>query len=119
MLRNVVIGVLLAAAAVVLYLNRDQIAFLAGLDSNKVRIYGDWYEVEAGFKEPTRYTFEDEMLSRDGESCGQYHFRSHRVLEVTIDNSTATYIVEFPDSDNMEWYQEVKGELVLRRQWRR
>jgi hypothetical protein len=119
MVRRVILVLCLVASAFLLYANRHQIAVLAGLDSNKLRIQGDWYELRAGFKEYDRYTFRDETVTRNDETCGNYHFRSYRELFVTIDGQSTDYIVEFPDPETMEWFQEVKGELKVRRRWKR
>jgi hypothetical protein len=119
MIRRLVLLALLAAVAFLIYSNRHQIAIIAGLDSNRIRIQGDWQEVQSGIKEYDVYTFDNDMVERNGEPCGQYRFRGYSILEVSIDGRKVTYSVEFPDSDNMNWYQEVKGEQKLRRQWRR
>ena len=119
MLRRLIVLGLLAAAALLIYGNRHRIALLAGLDSNKVQIEGVWQEVRSGFKEDDVYSFSDEVVFRNGETYGQYRFTSHTVLEVTTASDTANYVVEFPDADTMEWYQEERGERVLRRRWQR
>ncbi len=119
MVRRVIVLALLAAAAFLIYSSRHRIAFLAGLDSNKVRIQGDWYELEAGFKTYDTYTFSDGLISRNGDDCGHYNFTSHSVLVVTIDDDTETYDVAFPDDENMEWSREVAGGQKISRAWRR
>jgi len=119
MLRRLIALALVVVAGLLIYSNRHRIAFLAGLDSNKIRIQGDWYEVRAGFKEYDVYTFSDEIVSRNEDSCGHYHFRSHSELVVNIDNRSVEYYVEFPDADTMDWLQESKGKLTLRRRWKR
>jgi hypothetical protein len=106
-------------AAFLIYTNRHRIAFLAGLDSNKIRIQGEWHEVRSGFKEYDIFSFYDEMVSRNEDPCGNYHFKSHSELIVTIDGQTGEYIVEFTDADTMDWLQESKGKLTLRRRWKR
>jgi hypothetical protein len=119
MVRRIIVLAAVAALAFIIYSNRQQIARLAGLESNETRISGDWYEVRGGFKEDDLYTFSEELISRNGEPVGQYHFRSYSELEVTLDDRTELYTVDFPTDDDMRWYQEVKGERVLRLHWGR
>jgi hypothetical protein len=119
MLRRLIVLGLLAAAAFLIYGNRRQLAFLAGMDSNNVRIEGDWQEVRSGFKEDDVFSFSDQVVFRNGETYGQYRFTSHAVLEVTTASSTSSYLVEFPGADTMEWYQEEGGQRVLQRRWQR
>ncbi len=119
MLKRLVILGLLVAAGLALYSNRHRISDLAGVQSNKVRIQGNWHVVRSGFKEDDIYTFDDDTVSRNGDPVGVYKFNSYRELEVSIEDQTGVYLVEFPDHENMAWYQEVKGEKKLRRQWRR
>jgi hypothetical protein len=119
MLRRLVILGLLAAAGLALYSNRHRISELAGVQSNKVRIQGNWHEVRSGFKEDDIYTFNDDTVSRNGDPVGVYKFNSYRELEVSIEDHTGLYLVEFPDHENMTWFQEVKGEEKVRRRWRR
>ena len=119
MVRRIIVLAAVAALGFIIYSNRYQITRLAGLESNATRISGDWYEVRGGFKEDDVYTFSDELISRNGETVGQYDFRSYSELEVTLDDRTELYTVDFPTEDEMKWYQEVKGERVLRLHWSR
>jgi len=119
MFRRLVILALIVGAGFVIYLNRDQIAALAGLESNRIRIQGDWYEVQSGFKEDTRHTFVEELVLRDGEQVGHYQFTSHNDIEVTIDGTAIPYQVAFPEEDTMDWLRTIKGKQRLSRRWRR
>lgn len=119
MLRRLVILGLLLAAGLALYSNRHRIADLAGVESNKVRIQGNWHEVRSDFKEDDIYTFNDDTISLNGDPVGVYKFNSYRELEVSIGDFGGVYLVDFPDPDNMTWSQEVKGEEMVRRRWRR
>jgi hypothetical protein len=119
MLRRLIILGLLAVAGLALYSNRHRISDLAGVESNKVRIQGNWHVVRSGFKEDDIYTFDDDTVSCNGDPVGVYKFNSYHELEVSIEDINGVYLVEFPDPENMAWYQEVKGEKKLRRQWRR
>ena len=119
MLRRLIILLALAAVVVAIYSYRHNIAQLAGLESNKVRIQGNWHKVSQGFPEDDVYTFNDDTISKNGDPVGVYKFNSYNELEVSFEGVNAVYVVEFPDYDNMSWYQEAKGELKLRRRWRR
>jgi hypothetical protein len=119
MLRRLIILGLLGVAGLFLYSNRHHIADLAGVQSNKVRIQGNWHEVRSGFKEDDIYTFNDDTISLNGDPVGVYKFNSYRELEVSLGDHSGVYLVEFPDHENMTWYQEVKGEEKVRRRWRR
>jgi len=119
MLRRLIILVALAAVVFAVYSNRHRVADLAGLESNKVRIQGNWHVVVSGFPEDDIYTFDEDTVSKNLDPVGVYKFKSYNELEVKFEGMTGVYIVEFVDYDNMNWYQEMKGERKLRRQWRR
>jgi len=119
MIRRLLVLAILVAVAFAVYHNRQHIAALAGLGSPEVQISGDWYPLKDGFKQDARYTFADELISRDGDFVGQYNFKGFNNVEVTIDQETTAYIVEFPNDNTMEWYREVQGERRLLRRWRR
>jgi hypothetical protein len=119
MLRRLIILVALAAVVFAVYSNRQRIAQLAGLESNKVRIRGNWHVVTQGFPEDDIYTFDDDTVSKNGDPVGVYKFNAYNELEVSFEGIDAVYLIEFPDYDNMHWLQEVKGERKLRRRWRR
>jgi hypothetical protein len=119
MVRKVVLLLILVAAGYLVYVNRHHIAVLAGLESNRIRIEGDWSQTRSNVKEADVYTFYDQMIERNGETCGQYHFKSNDVVDISIDGQTSTYILDFPDADTMTWNQEVRGELKTRMRWSR
>lgn len=119
MLRRLIILGVLAAVVLAIYSYRDQIKNLAGLESNKVRIQGNWHIVVSGFPEDDVYTFDEDTVSKNLDPVGVYKFLSYDELEVKFEGMNGVYIVEFVDYDNMNWYQDVKGERKLRRRWRR
>lgn len=119
MIRRLLVLAVVIAVGFVVYSNRRHIAALAGLGSPEVQIGGGWHPVRNGFKQDALYTFADEMVSRNGEVIGQYSFKGLHDIEVTLDQTTATYTIAFPDENTMDWYQEVNGERKLARRWRR
>jgi len=119
MARRIVILLLLATAGYLLYANRHYVAFVAGLDSNKVRIVGEWYEVVQGFNEPNVFTFSEGIIQRNDDNYGSYYFTGYAELVVTAGSGPITYRVEFPDEETMNWYREIKGEEKLIRKWAR
>jgi hypothetical protein len=115
----VIILLLLATGGYLLFANRHYLAFVAGLDSNRHRIEGDWFEVRDGFTEDDVYTFSDGIILKNEDTHGSYHFTSHSVLVISTGRRPVTYTIRFPDSNNMQWYREVKGEQTLSRIWTR
>jgi hypothetical protein len=99
--------------------NRQVVRQLAGLESNQLRIVGDWYKVSSNVKEPDCYTFYDKIVDRNGETYGQYSFASNEQVMVTLGGTTTTYWIDFPDPDVMIWSQDIKGERKPVIRWQR
>jgi hypothetical protein len=120
LVRRLVTLLLLAVIGYLVYANRHHISFMAGLDSNKIRISGEWYEVVSDFKEPDVYEFSEGIILREGDnSYGSYYFTSWAEVVVTVDRGPITYTISFPDEETMEWRQEIKGEMKLVKKWAR
>ena len=119
MVRRVVLLLIVVAVGYLVYTNRSYFAELAGLESNRIRIEGDWSQMRSNVKDADVYTFFDRMIERNGDACGQYHFSSNDVVVVTIDGQTTTYTLDFPQGDEMIWYREHRGELQQRARWMR
>ena len=115
-LRRLIIVLVVAIVATLVYSNRDRIGLLS---NNNIKIQGDWYRVAFNFKEADVYTFADRLIDRNGYSWGAYRFLSNKRLEITTDGRVTTYEIEFPDDENMVWYARSKGELRPRVRWRR
>ena len=92
---------------------------LAGLESNQMRIEGDWYQVSSGIREFDYYTFNDKMIERNGETHGEYSFTSNEQIQVVLGSSTGAYTIEFPEADVMIWYQDVRGTRTPVIRWQR
>jgi hypothetical protein len=117
--KRLVLYVILAGLAFLAWENRHYLKDLAGLDSNQMRIEGDWYQVSSNIKEFDCYTFDDKMIDRNDEVYGEYSFTGNDQLQVTLGSSSATYTIEFPESGVMLWYQEVRGTRTLAIRWER
>ncbi len=114
---NRLIWLLMLAIVVTLVYNyRDRIGLL---DNNQIRIEGEWHPVEADFKQPDVYAFDERMITKNGDDWGSYFFRKNDILEVDAGGRLTTYQIEFPDDDNMVWYIRYKGELRPSARWRR
>ena len=107
---------IVAIIATILWDQRDRIALLS---NNNIRIQGDWHRVEMDFKEPEVYSFDEDLITRDGQIVGSYELRRNTNLEVTFEGQPKDYILEFEDDDNMVWYVEVRGKRVPSIRWRR
>lgn len=120
MARRIVVIVTLLVIGYLLYANRHHISFVAGLDSNRIRIKGEWQEVVHGFKETDVFLFSEGIIRRNEDnSYGSYYFTSHAQLVVTTGGGPVTYTVEFPDEETMNWYREIKGEMKPVKKWAR
>jgi len=117
--KRIALLIILAGVAYMGWENRHYLAELAGLESNRLRIEGDWYQVRSNVKEHDRYTFYDQIIDRNGETYGQYAFTSNDEVHVTLWGVTSTYWVEFPEQDVMIWLQDVKGERKPVIRWQR
>ena len=119
MVRRIVILLLLATGGYLVYDNRQFFGFIAGLNSNKVRIVGEWYEVVHEFKEADVFFFSEGIIQRNDDNYASYYFPSYAELVVTAVSGPITYRVEFPDEQTMDWYREIKGEMTLVKKWAR
>ena len=119
MVKRAALLIILAGIAFFVWENRHQFAGLAGLESNQIRIAGDWYRLRSTVKEADVYTFYDKIIEKNGETHGQYHFTKNEVVQITMAGNTQTYTIEFPEPDRMTWYQEIKGELKPVIRWAR
>lgn len=114
---NRLLWVLMLAIVLTLVWNyRGRISLLT---NNRIRIKGEWHKVEANFKQPDEYSFDERMITKNGEEWGSYYFRTNNILEVDEGGRLTTYEVGFPDDDNMIWYIRYKGELRASELWRR
>ena len=120
MVKRIVLFIILAGAAYMVWENRHHFSELAGLGSNRIRIEGDWYQVHTRIKEADRYTFYDKIIELNGETHGQYFFTANDVAQIPMGGSAAReFHIEFPVDDTMIWYQMVKGELKPVYRWAR
>jgi hypothetical protein len=117
--KRIALYIILAGVAYLAWENRHYFKELAGLDSNQLRIEGEWYQVSSNIKEFDRYTFNDKMIDRNGETYGEYSFNGNNQIQVVLGSSTGTYTIEFPAADVMLWYQEVRGTRTLAIRWER
>jgi hypothetical protein len=108
-IKRIALFVILAGVAFLAWENRHHFKELAGLESNQMRIEGDWYQVRSNIREFDRYSFNDNMVDRNGETYGEYSFTSNEIIQVVLGSSTGTYIIEFPQAGVMIWYQELPG----------
>jgi len=109
MVKRIALLLVLAGAAYLVWENRQVIKQLAGLDSNQMRIEGDWYQVRSNIKEFDRFTFNDKMIDRNGETYGEYSFTGNDQIQVVLGPASGTYTIAFPSADVMLWYQDVRG----------
>jgi hypothetical protein len=120
MVKRIALFIILAGGAFMVWENRHHFSELAGLESNRIRIEGDWYPVYTRIKEADCYTFFDRMIELNGEAHGQYLFTSNDTVQITMGgNSAREYHVEFPTDETMIWYQTVRGELKPAFRWAR
>ena len=119
MVKRLVLYVILAGLAFLAWENRHYLKDLAGLDSNQMRIEGDWYQVSSNIREYDRYTFNDKMIDRNGETYGEYSFTSNDQIQVVLGPASGTYTIAFPSADVMLWYQDVRGEPREAIRWQR
>ena len=119
MVKRIALFIILAGIAYMAWENRHQFAELAGLESNRIRIEGDWYKLTSTVKEADCYTFYDKMIERNGDTHGQYYFTKNDVVQITLGGTSRAYIIEFPTPDRMIWSQEIKGELKPIIRWAR
>lgn len=120
MVKRLAFFIILAGVAYFAWENRHHFNELAGLESNRIRIEGEWYQVSSRVKEADCYTFYDKMIELNGEAHGQYFFTKNDVMQVTMGGSEArTFFIEFPEPDTMVWYQDVRGERKPVYRWAR
>lgn len=120
MVKKIVLFIILAGIAYYAWENRHHFSELAGLESNRIRIEGEWYQVSSRIKEADRYTFYDKIIELNGDAHGQYFFTKNNVMQVTMGGTRArTFIIEFPEPDKMVWYQQQRGELKPVYRWAR
>ena len=119
MVKRLALYLILAGVAFLAWENRHYFKELAGLDSNQMRIEGDWYQVSSNIREYDRYTFNDKMIDRNGETYGEYSFNGNNQIQVVLGSNTGTYTIEFPAADVMLWYQDVRGESREAIHWER
>jgi hypothetical protein len=117
--KRIALCIILAGVAFLAWENRHYFKELAGLDSNQLRIEGEWCQVSSNIKELDRYTFNDKMIDRNGETYGEYSFNRNNEIQVVLGPNTGTYTIEFPSADVMLWYQEVRGTRTLVIRWER
>lgn len=119
MVKRLALYLILAGVAFLAWENRHYFKELAGLDSNQIRIEGDWYQVSSGIREFDCYTFNDKMIERNGETYGEYSFTSNEQIQVVLGSTTGTYTIEFPEAGVMIWYQDVRGTRKEAIHWER
>ena len=119
MVKRLALYLILAGVAFLAWENRHYFKELAGLDSNQIRIEGDWFQVSAGIRELDRYIFNDKMIDRNGETYGEYSFTTNEKIQVVFGSSTGTYTIEFPEADVMIWYQDARGTRREAIRWER
>jgi len=102
--------------ATLLWDQRDRIALLS---NNQLRIQGDWYREEMGFKGDDRYSIAERIITRNGIEWGSYELRRNTELEITTGDDVRTYRLRFPDDDSMEWALEGGGEQGTILRWQR
>ena len=119
MVKRIALLVILAGVAYMAWDNRQVVKELAGLDSNRLRIQGDWYQVRSNVKDHDRYTFSENIVDLNGDAHGSYVFSSNEQIEVTLGGETSTYWIEFPNQDTMIWLRDIKGERRPAIRWQR
>ncbi|HOC44801.1 MAG TPA: hypothetical protein PKJ99_17445 [Thermoanaerobaculales bacterium] len=119
MVKRLLLYAVLAGLAFLAWDNRHYLKDLAGLDSNQMRIEGEWYQVSSNIKDLDRYTFNDKMIDRNGEVYGDYSFTGNDTIQATLGSGTGSYTIEFPEPDVMIWYQEVRGTRTVAIRWQR
>ena len=82
-LRRLILVLIIAIIATILWDQKDRIALL---NNNNFRMEGDWYRVEMNFKGSDVYNFSERLITRNGMVCGSYELRSNTGLEVTLDD---------------------------------
>jgi hypothetical protein len=116
LLTRLVVLALIAGGAWLLWSNRHHIALI---ENNNFRLKGEWHRVSMNFKEDETYDFSEGFIRLDGEEWGTYVLRKNTELEITVGNQVSTYILEFPDDENMVWMVETKRGLEPSIRWRR
>lgn len=119
MVKRLALYLILAGVAFLAWENRHYFKELAGLDSNQMRIEGDWYQVRSNIKEFDRFTFNDKMIDRNGETYGEYSFTGNDQVQVVLGPASGTYTIAFPSADVMLWYQDVRGTPREAIRWQR
>jgi hypothetical protein len=117
--KRLALYLILAGVAFLAWENRHYVKELAGLESNQMRIEGDWYQVSSGIREFDCYTFNDKMIERNGETHGEYSFTSNEQIQVVLGSGAGTYTIEFPEANVMIWYQDVRGTRREAIRWER
>lgn len=119
MVKRLTLFIILAGFAFLAWENRHQFAELAGLESNRIRIEGEWYKLTSTVKEADCYAFYDKIIDLNGETHGQYYFTKNDIVQVTMGGTIQAYSIEFPEPDRMIWYQEIRGERTPVIRWAR
>ena len=115
-LKRLILVLIVAIVAFLVWEERDRIGLLT---NNGLRIKGTWYQVEMGFKTSDSYQFSDRLIDRNGELWGSYELRMNTRLEVTTNNTSTDYRLEFENEENMVWLIEVGDRWVPSLRWRR
>lgn len=119
MVKRLALLIILAGVAYMGWENRRYLKELAGLESNRLRIQGDWVQVHSNVRDANVYTFYEKVIDRNGETYGQYEFTSNDEVLITLEGTTIEYWVEFPEPDVMIWWREFKGERKPVLRWER
>ncbi len=115
MLKRLVVLLIVAGAAYMLWGQRHRIA---SLQNNNLRIQGTWYQVELEWKGLTPYHFSEQIITANDSEWGSYRLTKNTVIEVMVADSLTVYELSFSDDDDMIWSAEVDGKMTPIIRWR-
>lgn len=115
MLKRLVLLLIIAGAAYMLWGQRHKIA---SLQNNKLRIQGTWYQVELEWKGLTPYHFSERIITANDSEWGSYEMPKNTVIEVMTADKLEVYQLSFSDDGDMIWSMEVDGKMTEIIRWR-
>ena len=115
MLKRLVLLLIIAGAAYMLW---DQRHKIASLQNNKLRIQGTWYQVELEWKGRTPYHFSERINTANDSEWGSYEMPKNTVIEVMTADKLTVYQLSFSDDGDMIWSMEVDGKMTEIIRWR-
>ena len=115
-LTRVVVILVIAAGAAWLWSHRS---LIGDLSNNNVLIQGNWHRVEMDFPDTETYVFTENLISVNGEEWATYELMRGSRIEVTTRDQVDTYLLTFPDDENMVWSAKSGDKVTPVVRWRR